>query len=153
MSGKNLENIILDQLKKISEREQGFFIKSPTPIKNININGKYKMIYSEKALCDFVGILNKKFILIEAKEVSGNRFDFRRLKDHQIKQLSSIQKYGGISIIVFHIKMIDKIVIVKIVDYLLYLNSTNKKSINIDTLLKIGKSIDINHLEKTLLMF
>ena len=56
-----------------------------SPFKYLRTEQGYKFLYSSKALCDFVGIHNKKFILIECKEVSGDKFDSKRLKENQIK--------------------------------------------------------------------
>ncbi len=148
MNGKTFEKDIYNQLKILENKKIGFFIKSPTPIKTIN----KKIIFYEKALCDFIGILNNKFFIIEAKEISEKRFDFRRLKEHQIKQLKLIEKYGGISIIIFNIKIKNKIVLVRINKFLNEKKKSNKKSINIDLLEKIGDSIFLNELNDYLLV-
>ena len=144
MHGKEFENIIFNNLNKISQKKLGFFIKSPTPMKSIKIGSTYKVIYHQKALCDFVGIINGQFILIEAKEISNTRFEFRRLKYHQIEQLLSIKKHGGTSIIIFYIKLKNMILLVDIDAYLEHFNNSKKKSINIDALTKLGKLIDLN---------
>ncbi len=138
---------ISTQLNKLIKKGVSFFIKSPTPIRMIPTKEGYKMTYSEKALCDFIGIYNKKFVIIEAKEVSGKRFDFKRLKDHQIKQLSSIKRFGGYAFIFFELKEIKKVISVKIDDYLIYINQTTKKSININALLEIGETIELESIE------
>ena len=145
--GQLFENLINKELSKLSKKEFCYFIKSPTPIRMIATKEGYKMAYAEKALCDFIGIFQGKFILIEAKEISGIRFDFKRLKDHQIKQLSSIQKHGGYSIILFNVKQLNKIISVSIDKYLIYLNQTEKKSININALFELGREINSNSLD------
>lgn len=137
---------ISNELNKLLKKEICFFIKSPTPIRMIPTKAGYKMTYTEKALCDFIGIFSNKFIIIEAKEVSGIRFDFKRLKEHQVYQLSSIQRHGGFAFLWFEIKSLNKVVSVKIQDYLIYINQTNKKSININALLEIGQEINLEKL-------
>jgi len=54
--GKKFENKILNELNQLSKKGLCFFIKSPTPIRTIPTSEGYKMVYSEKALCDFLGI-------------------------------------------------------------------------------------------------
>jgi len=148
--GRILENLISNKLLKINKNEKGFFIKSPTPMKMININGKVVPIYANKALCDFVGIYNKKFILIESKNISGVRFEFKRLKDHQEKQLASIMRHGGISLIIFYLTLTHEIIILKIDKYLVFKSQTQKKSINIDALKEIGMCVSADEIEKYL---
>lgn len=147
---QKFENKILEKLNKLSKKEICFFIKSPTPSRMIATKNGYKMTYTEKALCDFIGIYLGKFILIEAKEISGTRFNHERLKKHQVKQLSSIRKHGGYSFIFFNVKKINKIIGVKIDDYLIHLIQTERKSININNLVKIGFEINLNNLENIL---
>ena len=148
--GRTLENLISEKLLKINRQENGFFIKSPTPIKMIANHGKIVPIYSNKALCDFVGIYNEKFILIETKNISGVRFEFKRLKDHQQKQLSAIKRHGGISILIFYLVKSYEMVILEIDKYLVFKSQTEKKSIHIDTLKEIGQIIFPDDIEKYL---
>lgn len=150
MSKEDIRNIKFEllierQLKEINKNEKGFFIKSPTPIKKVITKKQEKIVYYQKALCDFVGIINKKFILLELKDISGNSFELRRLKQHQISQLQKIKKLGGESFILFRIKKEENlIVIVKIFDYLNFIEFNNKKSINIQMIKKIGQKTNLN---------
>ncbi|BDV03369.1 MAG: hypothetical protein HPPSJP_0900 [Candidatus Hepatoplasma scabrum] len=133
------------ELREINKKEIGFFIKSPTPIKKVIKKKEEKYIYYQKALCDFIGIFNKKFILLELKDISGNSFEIRRLKEHQINQLIKINKLGGKSFILFRLKKENNlIIIVKIFDYLNFTEFNNKKSISIQKIKKIGYKTNIN---------
>ncbi len=147
-TGRNLENEISKKLLKINRVGRGFFIKSPTPMKMIHSNGKTIPVYSNKALCDFIGIYNSKFILIEAKNISTTRFEFSRLKEHQEKQLASIKRHGGVALIMFGVTIENIIVILEINDYLVFKSQTDKKSINLDILKEIGKIIDLSEIEE-----
>ncbi|NQX83549.1 MAG: Holliday junction resolvase RecU [Mycoplasmataceae bacterium] len=149
-TGRNFENEISKKLLKINKSGRGFFIKSPTPMKMIKSKGKIIPIYSNKALCDFVGIYNKKFVLIEAKNITGERFIFERLKPHQEKQLSSIKRHGGISLIMFGLPNEKIIIVLKIDDYLVFKSQSEKKSINIISLKEIGKIISLEEVEEYL---
>lgn len=147
-TGRKLENNISKKLLKINKSERGFFIKSPTPMKMIHQDGKIIPIYSNKALCDFIGIYNSKFVLIEVKNISGVRFEFKRLKEHQEKQLSSIKRHGGISIILIYISTTNQLISLEIDEYLVYKSQTEKKSINIESLKDIGRVIEVDELEE-----
>lgn len=142
--GRNLENEISKKLLSINNKGLGFFIKSPTPMKMIKSGDKIIPVYANKALCDFIGIYNSLFILIEAKNISGKRFEFERLKLHQEKQLSSIQRHGGKSIIMFGITNENIIIILGIEEYLVFKTQSDKKSIGVDVLKTIGKTIKID---------
>ncbi len=147
-TGRNLENEISKKLLKINKIGRGFFIKSPTPMKMVQSKGKIIPIYANKALCDFIGIYNSKFILIEAKNISTKRFEFSRLKEHQEKQLASIKRHGGVSIIMFGITAENIVVALEIDDYLVFKSQTERKSINVEILKDIGKVISIDEVEE-----
>ncbi len=147
-TGRNLENEISKKLLKINKAGRGFFIKSPTPMKMVHAGGKTIPVYANKALCDFIGIYNSKFILIEAKNISTSRFEFSRLKEHQEKQLASIKRHGGVSMIMFGITKENIIVILEIDDYLVFKSQTERKSINVDILKEIGRVIEIDEVEE-----
>lgn len=148
-TGRNLENEISKKLLKINKGERGFFIKSPTPMKMVHTpEGKTIPVYANKALCDFVGIYNSAFVLIEAKNISTTRFEFSRLKDHQEKQLASIKRHGGAAVIMFGITNENIIVVLDINEYLVFKSQTEKKSINVETLKEIGKIIEVSQVEE-----
>ncbi len=147
-TGRNLENEISKRLLKINKSGRGFFIKSPTPMKLVHVEGKSIPVYANKALCDFIGIYNSKFILIEAKNVNTTRFEFSRLKEHQEKQLASIKRHGGVSLIMFGVAKENAIVILEIDEYLVFKYQCDRKSINIDTLMEIGRAIDVDQVEE-----
>lgn len=149
-TGRNLENEISKKLLKINKAGKGFFIKSPTPMKMIRSEDKVIPIYSNKALCDFVGIYKSKFVLIEAKNISGTRFIFDRLKEHQEKQLSSIKRHGGSSFIIFGLTDENIFVILEIEDYLIFKSQTERKSMSIENIKEIGRIIDIEKIEEYL---
>ena len=137
-NGKEFETKIINELDKLKEHEVAYFIKSPTPFRSVPNGNSYKLIYSAKALCDFVGIYKGTFILMEAKSVSGASFAVNRLKEHQYEQLINIKNLGGLSFIVFNIQRYDKIVALSIDKYREIMVNLNKKSIHIDTLLEWG---------------
>lgn len=142
-NGKKIENLIEKELFKIKD---GYFIKSPTPIR---ITNNKKIIYARKALCDFIGIYNKKFILIELKTVT-TRFEFRRLKKHQIEQLEIIDKLGGISIIIFYFISEKEIYFLKINDFKKIVKESKNKSISKENIILKAKNIKIDNLFKIL---
>ncbi|RKX67023.1 MAG: hypothetical protein DRP42_01670 [Tenericutes bacterium] len=143
--GNELEQKIWENLKLLNSDELGFFIKSPTPTKAVPINGEYKFVFSAKALCDFVGICEKKFVLIEVKEVSGPRFDVKRLKKHQLNQLRKIKSYGGISLVIFLIREYDKIYVLTVDQYDDIFLNLERKSIRIDTIVEKGIHLDTSN--------
>lgn len=147
-TGRNLENEISKKLLSINKKGLGFFIKSPTPMKMVRTGDKIIPVYANKALCDFIGIYNSKFILIEAKNITSKRFEFDRLKDHQEIQLSAIQRHGGKSIIMFGITVENIIVVLGIDEYLVYKTQTERKSINVDVLKTIGKTITLDEVQE-----
>lgn len=147
-TGRNLENEISKKLLKINKSGRGFFIKSPTPMKMVQQGDISVPVYSNKALCDFIGIYNAKFVLIEAKNISTSRFEISRLREHQVKQLSSIRRHGGISIIMFGITKENVVVSLGIDDYLVYVSQTERKSITVETLKEIGRVMTIDEVEE-----
>ncbi|BDV02296.1 MAG: hypothetical protein HPAVJP_1850 [Candidatus Hepatoplasma vulgare] len=138
-NGKRIENIIEKELNKI---KNGYFIKSPTPIR---ITKDKKIIYAKKALCDFIGIYNQKFILIEIKTITKN-FEFRRLKKHQLEQLEIIDKLGGISLIIFYLINEEKICYTNINDFREIIKNSKMKSISKENIILKTINIEINNI-------
>lgn len=140
--GKIFEYIILNSLNIAKLKDKGIFFKSPTVIKPINVSYKNgspiinKAIFETKALCDFYGIYKSKFILIEAKEIQTNRFNLNNIKKHQIEQLESIYKYGGISFIIFHFKLYNDFLCLTINQFIKL--SKEKKSLKYEEIKKEG---------------
>ena len=142
MNGNEWERTLLKYLDNFCKNEKCYFFKSQTPTIMRKINGKYTLVYSQKAICDFIGISNETFVLIEAKSINNKYWDTRRLKNHQKDQLLKIQKLGGISLIIFYIKLIDKVLIIPIDEYLLLKEETNRQNININILINNGKIVE-----------
>lgn len=137
-NGKEFEKLLLDNLNILNENEIGYFIQSPTPFRSVPFGESYKLIYSAKALCDFVGIFQGTFFLLEAKVVSGSSFPFDRLKEHQVYQLKRIRDLGGHSFIIFHIKRTNEIFALSIKYYVDFFSNTEKKSIHIKEIKEKG---------------
>ncbi len=142
-TGKNFENQIeelLNELDSISKKS--LFFKSPIPtIMHKNKNG-YQLVFSEKALCDFYGIYQKHFVLIEAKHISGKYWNTKRLKDHQIQQLIEIKQLGGLSQIWFSLSLKrNSLFIFDIDSYLKLINQENKINLNINFIIENAKEI------------
>lgn len=140
-NGKEFEKLIINNLDRINEEGTGYFIQSPTPFRSVPFEQSYKLIYTAKALCDFVGIYKGLFVLLEAKVISGASFPYNRLKEHQVDQLSKVRKLGGISFILFHIKRHDQVVALSINEYLKIMESSDKKSIHISEIQEKGITI------------
>ncbi len=144
MTGNEWEKKLLKYLEKLCLEKQCFFFKSQTPTIMKKINGKYTLVYSKKAICDFIGIYNEKFVLIEAKSINNQYWDTRRLKEHQKQQLKKIKKLKGISVIIFYIKIMDKVLIMTIDEYLDLLEINKKQNINIKILSNFGRISENN---------
>lgn len=143
MNHIKLEHIILNSLKNLEKNKLCYFIKSPTPHRLIkDKNNNYNFVYFDKSLCDFIGIYNEKFVLIEAKETSLDRFYIKRLKNHQLEQLIRINELGGMSYIIFYFWKHNKILSVKINDYLNLI--LDKKSIKISQVEPFSKKLKLN---------
>ncbi len=153
-NGSEFENKLINYFdNEITNKNEGIIIKSETPIKQtISKDGKRKIIYHRKALCDFVGLYKNRFILIEAKEITGKMFQLNRLKFHQIDQLSKVENLGGKSFIIFNIKLKKEIWLISISSYKTFIKTLNKKSFNLNNFdSKFFKKIeDINLLKEFL---
>ncbi len=142
-TGKRFENQIeelLNELDSISKKS--LFFKSPIPtIMHKNKNG-YQLVFSEKALCDFYGIYQKHFVLIEAKHISGKYWNTKRLKEHQIEQLIMIKRLGGLSQIWFSLSLKrNSLFIFDIDSYLKLINAENKINLNINFIIENAREI------------
>ncbi len=133
-NGNEFENKLINYFdNEITNKNKGIIIKSETPIKQtITKDGKRKIIYHRKALCDFVGLYKNKFLLIEAKDITGKMFQLDRLKKHQLDQLSKVEELGGKSFIIFNIKLKKEMWLISISSYINFIKTLNKKSFNLN---------------------
>ncbi len=142
-SGKKFEKQIEELLNTLGKTSsKSLFFKSPIPtIMHKGRNG-FQLVFSEKALCDFYGIYREKFVLIEAKHISGKYWNTKRLKNHQIQQLIKIKKLGGISQIWFSLSLKQNYLFVfNINEYLDLLSSEEKVNLNINFIITKAKKI------------
>ncbi len=142
MNGNEWErklNTLLNQL----DPKKFFFIKFPTPTTLRKINNKFCLVYSDKALCDFIGIYQGHFILIETKTINGKYWETRRLKFHQLEQLKLIASLGGISLILFYVEHIKKIIIFSINEYLDFIKSKQQNNIPWKQMMENKQPIEI----------
>ncbi len=128
MNGNEWERQLNKLLKQLDPKKF-FFIKFPTPTRLKKKNNNFDLVYSDKALCDFIGINNGQFILIETKTINGKYWETRRLKKHQIEQLSLISNLNGISLIFFYVEHIEKIVIYSIEEYIYFIENQTLNNI------------------------
>lgn len=152
--GKNFEKQVEFSLTKMTTKGFGYFVKSPTPIKIIKINYRYgypqitNAVFEKTALCDFYGIVNKQFILIETKEVQGDYFNKNNLKSHQIHQLQQINFHGGISLILLYFKKSNTIIGLEINEFLKFNQTFNVKNLAPFIVKTDSYFIKIHHLIK-----
>ena len=127
------------------------FYKSPIPTVMRKQKNIFFLVYTEKALCDFYGIYNKRFILIEAKNISGKYWDKSRLKEHQINQLKMIDSLGGKSFIFFNIEDDDYFFIFEINNYLKNIESIKTRNVKRESIFNLG--VKIKKDSKSLFLF
>ena len=110
--------------------------KRTTPIKVIEFNNQSKLItkavFEKDSTTDYNGVYKGRYLDFEAKSVtSKTSFPLHNIKEHQITHLKDVIKNGGTSFFLIEFSTLNKIYLLKTIDLLDYINSSNKKSISL----------------------
>jgi len=117
--------------------------KKPTPIGIVDTgyeNNKYiitKAYFKEPSTLDYNGLYQGKYIEFEAKETKNKTsFPLSNIHEHQIKHIRNVLRHNGIVFLI--IKMNNNYYLLKGEDFINYLDSTKRKSIEFEYIKNIG---------------
>lgn len=127
--------------------------KKPTPIQVVKVDYPKRSAvkieeayYTVASTTDYSGLFMGHYIDFEAKECSSKTsFPFSRIHQHQIKHLENVNKHGGIAFIIIRIKILDKDFLIKVEDYVNYVNNSSRKSLPINWIIEKGYEITYNY--------
>ncbi len=133
--GMDLEEEINESNAYYIEQDKALIYKKPTPIgvSKVSYTENSKIIergfFKEPSTLDYNGLYRGKYIEFEAK-VTQNRtsFPLANIHDHQIKHLRSVLKHEGIVFLIIRINNI--VYLLKGEDFIHYIDSHNRKSID-----------------------
>lgn len=125
------------------EKDKALIFKKPTPIgvTNVSYSPKGKIIerafFKEPSTLDYNGLYRGKYIEFEAK-VTQNKtsFPLSNIHAHQIKHIRSVLRHHGIVFLI--IKMNDIVYLLKGTDFLNYIDSHERKSIDYTFISEMG---------------
>ena len=114
--------------------------KKPTPITIVNVSypsrNKAKITeayFKIPSTTDYNGIYKGRYVDFEAKECkSRTAFPFSSIHAHQIKHLADVLEHGAIAFIIIRMTYYNIDYLIKAEDFLLYYNSTDRRSIPYD---------------------
>lgn len=125
------------------EIDKALIYKKPTPIGiskvSYNLRGKTieKAYFKEQSTLDYNGLYRGKYIEYEAK-VTKNKtsFPLQNIHDHQIKHIRSVLKHNGIVFLI--IKINELVYLLKGEDFINYIDTNPRKSIDYEFIKTIG---------------
>lgn len=101
--GMFLEEILNRWCEHINENDLGYVSK--TSINHSIFEVKQNVIKSvikNNNNCDYIGILNSRYIEFEAKESEKEYFNLNNIKKHQLEKLMKINDLNGIAFIIVY---------------------------------------------------
>lgn len=114
--------------------------KIATPI-NYNPRTK-KAFYESKSTVDFIGCDSTgQMIAFDAKEVSGKSLPFANIQQHQIDYLLNVNKLGARAFFLIFFKFDNSCYRLDINDYLIYKQTSDRKSIPFEWITNNAKEI------------
>ena len=145
--GMFLENILNDSNTYYNSIDACLIYKKPTPIKVLNVsypsNRSHlidKAVYSSISTLDYNGIYRGKYIEFDAKEChSKTSFPISNVKDHQIEHIKKVIKQQGIVFLI--IFMNNEFFLLKGEDFIDFLNTSERKSIEFEYIKNKGYKI------------
>lgn len=111
--------------------------KKPTPVTVVKVDYPKRSAatiteayYKLPSTTDYNGIYRGKYIDFEVKQSHGKTsLPFPCIHPHQIKHLDQVTRHGAIAFLIIRINEDDKDYLIKASDFLLYYNSTTRKSL------------------------
>ena len=133
--GMELESSIKNSNDFYNSMEICFITKKPTPIHIVKVkNGLISEAYFEEdSTLDYYGIYKGKYIEFDCKETnSSTSFPIKNLANHQLNQLKTIDKLGGIAFLIIEFIYYSEYYILTYSDIKNCLENSSSKSIKID---------------------
>lgn len=144
--GMNLEDELNQTNEYYREIDKAYIYKKPTPIKitKVDYPSRDKTVIKEAffavpSTTDYNGVYKGYYIDFEAKETqSKTSFALSNIHPHQIKHLENIKRHKGISFLIVRFTSLNLTFLLKTEDFIDYLNTNERKSIELDYFKKKG---------------
>ena len=141
--GMDLEEELNISNEYYLEKDIALIFKKPTPIgvTDVSYSEKGKIIerayFKEPSTLDYNGLYRGKYIEFEAK-VTKNKtsFPLANIHNHQILHIRRVLKHNGIVFLI--LKMNDIVYLIKGDDFLEYIDTHNRKSIDYEFVKNVG---------------
>lgn len=156
--GMNLENSINISNEYYLKNDIALIYKKPTPIGIVDVsylNDKKiitKAYFKEPSTLDYNGLYKGKYIEFDAKEtLNKTSFPLSNIHEHQTKHIRNVIKHQGIVFLI--IKMNDIVYLLTGEDYISYIDSNDRKSIEYKYIqekaypIKEGYTLPLNYLD------
>ena len=138
--GMTLENDLNETNEYYREEDIAIIYKKPTPIKIVKVDypsrneAKIKeAFFTVPSTTDYNGLYKGVYIDYEAKETrSKTSFSLENIHPHQIKHLEKICNHKGIAFLIIRFTTLNETYLLRIEDFLSYINNNDRKSIPLD---------------------
>lgn len=138
--GMTLENDLNETNEYYREKDIAIIYKKPTPIKIVKVDypsrseAKIKeAFFTVPSTTDYNGIYRGYYIDYEAKETrSKTSFSLENIHPHQVKHLERIKDHKGIAFLIVRFTTLNETYLLRIEDFLSFINNNDRKSIPID---------------------
>ena len=138
--GMTLENDLNETNEYYREEDIAIIYKKPTPIKIVKVDypsrneAKIKeAFFTVPSTTDYNGLYKGFYIDYEAKETrSKTSFSLENIHPHQVKHLEKIYNHKGIAFLIIRFTTLNETYLLKIEDFLSYINNNDRKSIPLD---------------------
>lgn len=140
--GANFEGKLQKVFDELREEGVCYISKIPTEFTILRRGVKIVSAFpkAQSRFLDYVGIVNGKFITIEAKTCGSSKtsYPLSGFKEYQLPLLKEFLDYGAMGYVVIQMRELDKIFLIEGNKFLETVKGLNRKSIPIDLLEEIG---------------
>lgn len=135
-----------DRLQKVFDELRGegicYISKIPTEFTILRRGAKIVSAFpkAQSRFLDYVGIINGKFITIEAKTCGSSKtsYPLSGFKEYQLPLLKEFLDYGAMGYVAIQMRELNKTFLIEGYKFLETVNGLNRKSIPIELLEEIG---------------
>ena len=146
--GMGLESDLNSTNDYYASLDKAYIYKKPTPIKitKVDYPSRDKAVITQAfftvpSTTDYNGIYKGKYIDFEAKSTNLKSLPFKNISKHQIEHLNKVVSHGGIAFFIINFRTLKETYFLPFEELQQFLQSTNRKSISVNTIKKKGQLI------------
>jgi len=141
MADNSFEKEIEKIFSRYKKNRLAYFHKISPPVHRIHGH----IFIGASPFCDYIGVMDGRYIVIEAKECKKDKFPMANIRKNQVEHMLLTNEMGGLSFLLIKMSKYNKIFLIKITDewHNRFWNQKKRPSMGVSELNEFGFEIKI----------